>query len=257
MILSYLRYLFLAKNQHSLHSPFLYQFYTQVLRPKKSRQNKSLIQIETTRKKMLNSAESVSVTDFGAGSRLKAGNVRKVADIAKNAQKKPAIAKMLYRIVAFLNPKQIIDLGTSLGITTMYFAKAAPNAQILTFEGCPNIAQLAKQNFEENQVNNVELVIGNIDETLAKTIEKLAQIDFAFFDANHRFEPTINYFETCLPKATESSVFIFDDIHWSADMEKAWQYIKNHPKVMISIDLFYVGIVFFRTNQPKQDFVLK
>jgi predicted O-methyltransferase YrrM len=257
LVLSYIEYLFRAKNQHSLHSPFLFQFYNEVINPNKEMPDLAILDIESTRKEMLKSPKVISVTDFGAGSKSNAGNQRKVKDIAKFAQKKPKIAQMLFRIVQFFKPHYIIDLGTSLGITTMYFAKAAPTAKIVTFEGCPNIADLAQSNFKENQIKNVEIVVGNIDETLNAKLVEIPQIDFAFFDANHRLEPTIAYFEACLPKINSSSVFVFDDIHWSSGMEKAWDYIKNHPKVLISIDLFFVGIVLFRTNQPKQDFVLR
>jgi predicted O-methyltransferase YrrM len=164
---------------------------------------------------------------------------------------------LLYRLIQQFNPQTIFDLGTSLGITTIYQAKACEKGRVFTFEGCPTTAQIAKENFKALKCNNIEVIVGNLDETLSKKISEIDQLDFVFFDANHRYEPTVQYFEQCLAKITEDSVFVFDDIHWSEEMHAAWNYILNHPSVMISIDLFYVGLVFFRKNQPKQHFVLR
>jgi predicted O-methyltransferase YrrM len=255
MIKYYLQFLFNSKNEHSLHSPFVFELYTKIIHSKTHLQ--IFDEIEKLRKKLLKNRSIINITDFGAGSRIYKTNQREIRQIAKSSEKKPKFGKLLFRLIEHFKPETIFDLGTSLGITTIYESKAYDNSQLITFEGCPATATIAKQNFEELNCNNIEVIVGNIDKTLAKELAKINQLDFAFFDANHRYEPTIKYFEICLEKATEESVFIFDDIHWSDEMHEAWQYIRNHKKVMISIDLFYVGLVFFRKNQPKQDFVLR
>ena len=142
---------------------------------------------------------------------------------------------------------------------------AAANAQskVWTFEGCPQTAQIAERNFANwaaqkgQKQSNIEIIVGNIDHTLPQQVAVSSPIDFAFFDANHRYEPTVRYFETCLTNAHEDSVFVFDDIHWSEEMEQAWATIRRHPSVTVSIDLLWVGLVFFRKKQPKQHFVLR
>ena len=201
--------------------------------------------------------DTIQITDFGAGSKINRSNVRNIGDIAKNSEKPPRLGRLFYRIIQKFNSKTIFDLGTSLGITTAYLAFANKNAEVFTFEGCAETAKIAQRNFKELGIENIEIIIGNIDETLIKKIETVSKIDFAFFDANHRYEPTIKYFETCLEKAHEDSIFIFDDIHWSAEMEAAWETIKSHSSVTITIDLLWVGIIFFRKKQPKQDFILR
>jgi predicted O-methyltransferase YrrM len=256
MVKAYLKFLWKSKNEHAIHSPFVFDFYTKVI------QNKAKVadfdKIENFRKLQLKNNQSIEVTDFGAGSKRHKSNTRQISEIAKLAEKKPKFGQLLYRMVQYFSPNTIFDLGTSLGITTLYQSKALNNnGSIYTFEGCPQIANEAKILFNTSYAHNINQIIGNIDETLPTQLSQIKQLDFAFFDANHRFEPTIRYFEQCMAKASEQSVFIFDDIHWSAEMEQAWNYIKKHEKVMISIDLFYVGIVFFRKNQPKQDFVLR
>ena len=190
---------------------------------------------------------------------------KSIKNIAKNAEKSPKFGQLFFRLIQFFEFKSIFDLGTSLGITTAYLAFAntgltnglTRNVEVKTFEGCPETAKIATENFEKLGIKNVEIIIGNLDETLAKKVAETEKIDFVFFDANHRFEPTIKYFEICLTKAHEESLFVFDDIYWSAEMAAAWQEIKNHPKVSVTIDLFFVGLVFFRKKQPKQHFVLK
>ena len=255
MIKYYLQFLFNSKNEHSLHSPFFFELYTKIIHSKTHLP--IFEEIEKLRKKLLKNHSLIDITDFGAGSKIYKTNRREIRQITKSAEKKPKFGKLLFRLIQHFKPATIFDLGTSLGITTIYESKAYDNSKIVTFEGCPATATIAKQNFEELNCKNIEVIVGNIDETLPKELAKINQLDFAFFDANHRYEPTIRYFELCLQKATEESIFVFDDIHWSDEMHEAWEYIRHHKDVMISIDLFFIGLVFFRKNQPKQDFVLR
>lgn len=254
---SYLKYLLTARNEHSLHSPFVFELYTKVIQSKQ--QSADFEPIELLREQLLHNAAEIEVLDFGAGSKINNTPQRRIKDIARNAEKPRKFAELLYRLVRNFQPQTIFDLGTSLGLTTLYLAKAKPDARLLTFEGCPETARIAQNNLDQVLGTNSQnqLIIGNIDETLEMQVVDIKQIDFIFFDANHRYEPTIRYFETCLLKAHESSVFVFDDIHWSQEMEQAWHYIKAHATVTITIDLFFVGLVFFRKKQPKQHFVLR
>lgn len=206
---------------------------------------------------MRNSPEEIEVLDFGAGSRKGNSPRKKIADIAKNAQKPSKFARLLYRLIRRFEPETVFDLGTSLGLTTLYESFAAPQARITSFEGCPETARIARQNLASLERKNVNVVVGNLDETLISALEQTPRLDFAFFDANHRYEPTLRYFEACLDRAHEDSVFVFDDIHWSEEMEKAWTDIQAHPCVAVTIDLFFVGLVFFRKKQPVQHFVLR
>ena len=255
MISDYIKYLLKAKNEHSLHSPFLFEFYTKVLKDKTI--YPAYNSIETLRKQLLKDQRKIKITDFGAGSKLNNENTRKIKDIARRSQKRPKLAKLFFRIIQFNTYKNIIDLGTSLGLTTSYLAINNIDSKVITFEGCPETAKIAQENFEKLSLKNIKIIVGNIDETLPKELENTKTIDFAFFDANHRFEPTMSYFNQCLTKINDNSCFIFDDIYWSNEMKQAWKEIKNHSSVSISIDLFWVGIVFFRKKQPKQEFVLK
>ncbi len=255
MLLRFLRYLFRSTNAHGIHSPFVFELYTKIIRSK--RIDPAFAQIEDLRQRLLADRRKIKIKDYGAGSKINPNRERSLSDIARNSEKPRRIARLLFRLVRRFSPKIIFDLGTSLGLTTLYFAKAAPQARIVTFEGCPETAAVAQTNFEEMTAKNVEVIVGNIDETLAPAVAKADRIDFAFFDANHRYEPTVRYFETCLEKAHADSLFVFDDIHWSPEMEKAWRYLQAHPRVSLTVDLFFIGLVFFRKTGPKQHFVLR
>ncbi len=255
LISSILQYLFSAKDEHSIHSPFVFDLYVNTI--EKDTQSSDFDTITQLRTQLKKTKDVIEITDFGAGSKINQSNSRSISDIAKNSEKPPRLGRLFFRLIQKLDSKIIFDLGTSLGITTAYLAKAAPNGQIITFEGCPETAKIAQQNFNNLSLKNVEIIVGNIDKTLSEKVNVVTKIDFAFFDANHRYTPTINYFETCLKKVHEDSIFIFDDIHWSDEMENAWATIKSHPSVTVSIDLLWIGIVFFRKKQPKQDFVLR
>ncbi|GAB3962016.1 class I SAM-dependent methyltransferase [Spirosoma harenae] len=211
------------------------------------------------RKSLRKSRQLITITDFGAGSKINGSRQRTIGDIARHSQKPARFGRLLFRLIRRFEAKTIIDLGTSLGITTAYMAEATQSysGQVITFEGCPETASIARQNFDQLGIQNVELIVGNLDETLAHKIASLPPIDFVFFDANHRYEPTVRYFETCLANIHNDTVFVFDDIHWSDEMEQAWAYVKTHSQVSVTVDLFWVGLVFFRKEQPEQHFVLR
>jgi predicted O-methyltransferase YrrM len=255
MIYDYIKYLLKAKDEYSLHSPFLFEFYIKIVNDKGILE--SFQEIENLREQLLQDERIISITDFGAGSKLNLSNNRKIKDIAKNSQKSPKLGQFLYRIIAFYEYKNVLDLGTSLGLTTTYLASQKFDNQVISFEGCPKTAKIAQENFDKLSLKNIEIIVGNIDETLPEKLKEISSLDFVFFDANHRYEPTIRYFEQCLSKAHEGSCFVFDDLYWSKEMKKAWQFIKNHPSVTVSLDFFWLGIVFFHQKQEKQDFVLK
>ena len=254
----YFHYYFTASNAkgHGVHSPFVFDFIKNVLNDKKNYECYG--PIEKLRNKLLKNKSSVSIIDFGAGSRSHWDMVRRISDIAKTSLKPKKYSQLLFRIVQYYKPKTIIELGTSFGITTSYLAFANPSAKIITMEGAPSVADMAEENFKQLELKNIEIRKGNINKMLTPTIEQLSIIDFSFIDGNHRKDPTIYYFEELINKANDQSIFIFDDIHWSAEMEGAWKEIQQHPSVTLTIDLFFIGLVFFKKDfKAKQHFVIR
>jgi predicted O-methyltransferase YrrM len=254
----YLKYYFTASNGkgHGMHSPFVFSLITKVMND--DRHFYAYENIEKLRAALLADETKLTIEDFGAGSRVKKSNVRSVKDIAYSSLKPKKFGQLLFRIVAEYEPASILELGTSLGITTAYLASAKANATVVTMEGAREVAAAAKNNFHQLSLTNIELVEGNFDETLPSTVQKMKSIDMAFVDGNHRYEPTVRYYRELLPAMHEHSILVFDDIHWSKEMEQAWDEIKNDPAVTLSVDLFFIGLVFFRKeNKAKQHFTIR
>lgn len=239
-----------------MHSPFVFDFISNVLNNKGNYQAPD--EIEQLRKQILSDKRIIEIEDFGAGSRINPSKRRSVAQIAKSALKSKKLAQVLFRLVIHYQPQTIVELGTSLGITTAYFSKANNQASISTIEGSRDIAAIAQQNFQKLNCTNIESLTGNFDDTLPSLLRRLSSVDLAYIDGNHRYEPTINYFHQFLTKVNTQTILIFDDIHWSREMEKAWEEIKSHPSVQYTIDIFFLGFVFFRNEfKVKQDFTIR
>lgn len=254
-IADYLKHRFTANTRHGTHSPFVYQLADEVIYNFSA--NTDYESIEYQRKKLFADHSNITVTDLGAGSHLNKNRTKEVSQIAKNALKSPRLAQLIYRLAKYARPKNIIELGTCLGITTAYLAKACATAKITTIEGCPETANVAKQNFEDLGLRNISLEVGNFDDILPEVIAKHPSLDFVYVDGNHRKEATLTYFKWFLPKLTENAIVIFDDIYWSKGMKEAWIEIKNNSQVTLTIDLFWIGLVFFKKGQAKQHFKLK
>jgi predicted O-methyltransferase YrrM len=257
--LKYTRYLVCASNGkgHGIHSPFVFEFVEKVLNDNTSYPHYS--SIEQLRNKLLADNTPVPVEDLGAGAFPRPEVYsRSVASITANAAKSRKYAQLLYRIVRFYHPHYVLELGTSFGISTAYLAAADEHASVMTGEGNHVVASMANRNFRELGLVNIRIVTGDFDNTLPEMMSGLPYVDLAFIDGNHREEPTLNYFSQLLNRISASSILIFDDIHWSHGMESAWNQIKAHPRTMLSIDLFFIGIVFFRPEfKVKQHFTIR
>jgi predicted O-methyltransferase YrrM len=241
---------------HGIHSPFVFEFITKVLNEKKDFAEYEAI--EGLRKKLLTDKSVIEVEDFGAGSGIDKTNQRTISSIAKNSVKQKKFGQLLFRVVKYYRPKNILELGTSLGITTSYLAVANPDSKVITLEGSKSIQKKARENFESLKLENIQVVEGNFKDTLPTVMQSLSSIDLAFIDGNHQKEPTERYFRQILDKVHNDSILIFDDIHWSGEMEEAWKTIQQDEQVRCTIDLFFMGIVFFRQEfKEKQHFKIR
>lgn len=252
---SYLGHLVRARNRHGVHSPFVYDLITHVLRPRTDLPE--FTTIEALREDLLISEQTIRVNDLGAGSRVFGNSVRTVADMAKTALKPAGQAQMLFRLARYFDSRQVLELGTSFGITTLYLALGAESGAVHTIEGCPQTFRIAQHHFDQLEQRNITATLGSFRSKLHETLQRMGAVDLAFIDGHHAKEPTLEYFEQILRFAHNGSVFVFDDIHWSRGMEQAWEVVKEHPQVTVSIDLYDVGLVFLRTEQAKEHFTLR
>ena len=283
-----------SKNQHGVHSPFVFDLITKCFYDKKIYPEYSIL--NSYRESLLQNKNTIQVTDFGAGSRVFKTNERQIAKIAKTAGISQKRAKLLFRLVNYFQPETILEIGTSLGLATSALslgleaktnrAKLNLNAKITTLEGCPNTMRISEELFKDvgrrleegfsNQNknlltfnNNINFINSKFEDYLENLKPETLNLKFQiynlkpptynliYFDGNHSKKATLEYFELLLPTITNDSIWIFDDIHWSLEMEQAWEFIQNHPKVTVTIDTFQWGIVFFRQEQEKEHFVIR
>jgi len=251
----YLLHRLYAKTRHGVHSPFVYRLVDTIIYDTSDK--KVYREVENIRQDLLADDRTITVIDLGAGSHINKNNKKKVSDIAAYALKSPKLAQLLYRIAADLQPQSIIELGTCLGVTSIYLQRAAPQAKVYTLEGSPETATIAKETFTKAGLHDINLITGNFDDTLPGVINSLDKVDFVFVDGNHQKDATLKYFEWCLPKVHEDTLLIFDDIYWSEGMKEAWEQIKAHPQVKVTVDLFWIGLVYFKSGREKEDFKIK
>ena len=254
-IKSYIKFLWNSKNEHGVHSPFVFDLITNCFYDTKKFSEYSIL--KNYRKSLLANANSIEVTDFGAGSRVFKSNTRAIKQIARNAGITKKRAELLFRITNYFQPESILEIGTSLGLATSALSLGNVKSKITTLEGCPNTLHVVQKQFEEFGFNNITSINTEFSCYLKNYQIAISNYQLIYFDGNHSKEATLEYFELLLPTINNETVWIFDDIHWSKGMEAAWEIIKSHPNVTVSIDTFQWGLVFFRTEQPKEHFVIR
>ncbi len=254
-IKAYFKFLLKSTNQHGVHSPFVFDLVTKCFYDRTKYPKYQIL--KNFRDSLLQNQNTIEVTDFGAGSKIFKSNERQISKIANTAGITTRNSELLFRLVNYFKPESVVEIGTSLGLATSALALGNESASITTLEGCPETAKVAQRLFEQFDFRNTEITVGEFQKTLSSSDFRLSTLDFIYFDGNHQKEATLKYFDQLLPTINNHSVWIFDDIHWSSDMEQAWDIIKKNPKVTVTIDTFQWGIVFFRTEQVKEDFIIR
>ena len=252
---SYFKFLLKSSNQHGIHSPFVYDLITKCFYNKtKFEEYKELASF---RSELLKSNTLIEVEDFGAGSTVFKSSTRKISDIAKIAGASKDDSELLFRITKYFSPKTILELGTSLAISTNTISKSNPSAKIITVEGSRSIYNWNEENAVNYNFKNIKFINSLFDDYLI-TLKPENKFDFVYIDGNHTYEATIKYFEILKMHTHKDSVIIFDDIHWSEGMDKAWKEIISDKTITLSIDTFHFGIVFFREEQySKEHFIIR
>jgi predicted O-methyltransferase YrrM len=268
-ILKFLNYKLFSghKYGHGIHSPFVFEFVTRVLND--GFRYKEYDEVEKIRRKMRSEERTILFNDYGAGSgrnrqgetitssgRKRSAMVR-IKDIARYSAVSKKFGQLLFRIVRYYRPATILELGTSLGISTMYLAMANRDTTVISIEADRNLAEIARLSVFNAGLHNVEVINDRFENALPPLIERLGNKLFVFIDGNHEKSPTLQYFNQLLVKSGSGMIMAVDDIHWSPGMGKAWQEIKSDHRVKITMDLFFMGLVFFNRGVQKQNFVIR
>jgi predicted O-methyltransferase YrrM len=251
-------YLIHASNGrgHGIHSPFVYELVREVMIDQ--RLYNSFEKIELVKKALLADNRNIPVNDLGARGNTGVSIEKKISSIARESVSTRKFGRLLFRLAKYYQALNIIELGSSLGISTAYLASAESRSKVITMEGSEAIAAIANENFRRIGINNIQQVNGNFDENLEKVIAENPPADLVFLDGNHSKKPVVDYFEQFINKLSPRALIVIHDIHWSRDMEEAWSIIQGHPKVKLSIDIFSAGLIFFRDEfQVKQKFTIR
>jgi len=253
----YLKYILISRHKtgHGIHSPFVFDLVSRVFRNKIDHDIVS--NIEKVRKRLISDRRSIIVKDLGAGSEKLKTQLRKVSDITRYSPVTKKYGVLLSNLAAEFGKPFIIEFGTSFGISTMYMAAACPDAMIYTMEGCPATAEMAYQSFEETGLNNIKVFIGSFDEILPEIANSAIKPGLVFIDGDHRKEPVLNYFNRIAEISDNKTVIIIDDIYYSKEMEEAWNEIKRYEKVSVTVDIFRMGIVFFRAGINHNSYIIR
>ena len=252
---AYLDYLRRSTTRYRIHSPFVYSFIENVLRNRDSA--KEPASLFSLRKRLMNDRTLITKTDLGSGSDN--GDTYQVVlgKLIRSSISSDRELGLLYNMAKYFRPGLTVELGTAAGLSAAALALGHPEGEVITVEGSPSLVSLAEKNLKELKINNVKTVTANFDDALLEILSAGKEVDLYFIDGNHRYGPTISYFELGLEHSSDDTVFVFDDIYWSRDMSEAWGAIKNRPEVRISIDIFSKGFIFLNRGLSKQHFVLR
>jgi len=253
----YLKYILISENRkgHGIHSPFVFEIVSRVFRNKT---NPAIVNsVEKVRRRLITDKRIISVHDLGSGSMVQKTNMRKVSEIARYSAVPRRYGRLLANMASEFGGELIIEFGTSFGISTMYMAAANRKATLITMEGCPATAEIARRNFEEAGLENIRMVVGSFENTLPAITDNGVKPGIVFIDGNHRKEAVLNYFGRMAEVSDQDTVIIIDDINYSKEMEEAWDEIKKNRKVTLTIDIFRMGMVFFRGGILHNNYIIR
>jgi len=247
----------LLKARHykgfGIHSPFVFNLVRELIY--ETHPFYAFTRIDAARRMLKRTNHQVGLQTFGAVS-VKNKASGKVKHLVSRNSIPLKYGRLMFRLINYFKAREIVEIGTGIGLGTLFLALPDSGGRITTIDGNPELCSLAGGLFEVVGVENARVVNGQFREELPGVLSNLEKLDFVFFDGDHRMGPTLQYFEMCLAKIHNDTIFVFDDIHWSREMEQAWGTIVEHPLVRVSIDLYRVGIVFFRKECTKQHYVV-
>jgi predicted O-methyltransferase YrrM len=253
----YLKYILLSRHRkgHGIHSPFVFDLVSRIFRNKTD--DDIVCTIETIRKKMISESRIINVNDLGSGSENRKGKLRKVSDIARYSPVPRKYGELLSKMAAEFGEPLILELGTSLGISAMYMAASSPGIKVKTIEGCSATSAIARENFEDAGMKNIELYTGSFDDVLPEIVRSKIKPGLVYIDGNHRKEPLLKYFNMIAEVSDSKTVIIVDDIYSSKEMAEAWDEIKSYENVSVTVDIFRMGIVFFRQGINRNNYIIR
>lgn len=236
---TYLKYYFSAITKYKVHSPFVFKFVTDIFEDERFYHFMGVI--ENYRRNLLGTRDKIDTQN----------GTKTVNQLVKTQGISPKSGAILFKMAHEYKPKTILELGTNLGISSLYQATAESNNSMITLEEDAAIATATQVYFKRLGTRNVELMSGAFNKNLPTALTKLGSVEHLFFNNFWGYEQSLTYFETCLPYFVPNTVFIFRDPYATTESIKFWEKIKQHPQVKLSLDIYDLGFVFFRSEQKE------
>ena len=117
-------------------------------------------------------------------------------------------AEFLFKLLKKRNPKSILEIGTSDGYSTCWMGLACPKAKIKTIERDEEKIKLARNNFKEFNLRNIEIIKGEALDVLKRLNKKF---DFVFIDATKK--EYVKYLEMLQGKLNKDAIIVADNIN--------------------------------------------
>ena len=255
--IKYITYIFIARHKkgHGIHSPFLYDLIINTFN--NSFQYETYSRIEKLRKIIRTDRQNYIYTNYRPSQNVYTRHPRKVSDVVKKTAISPKHARLIFRLINKFNPNVSLELGTGVGVTTAYIASAKKHNIVYTVDKNNELTDYARHNLQYLDIENVRIINDTFEEAIKKIIRLNKKIDFLLIDGNHTKTATITYLSQMYSLFHNDTIIIIHDIHWSPEMESAWKTIINNPDIKLAIDLFFMGIIFFKSELNKQNFVIK
>lgn len=243
----FLHHFLSAGTRHGLHSPFIYALIEQCVYANEPR-------IPVKHSYLFNALKRQNVIVRGEDFGQNRITEKSVGYYAKRSTMPTFQAALLHRLVHFLQPTAVLELGTNLGSSLAAMALAADAANCIGVEGNAALREVSINHLKALKIENASVVRATFSDFLQSSNETF---DLVFLDGDHRYEPTLRYFEMIKSKLSSKGVIILHDIYQSTEMQSAWKKIKNDADVQVTLDLFFFGLVWLDLPQAKQDFKIR
>lgn len=166
--------------------------------------------------------------------------------------------KFLNILLTAINCNRILEIGTSVGYSTLWMALTLVQNKerlynlersILTVEKSPSKIKRAKKNFEDaGVINLIEIAEGNALDILDHLPEKISNdkiwknipFDFVFLDADK--ENLIRYFELVFPLVRKGGLIVTDNILLPEDYKTSMDEYVNHVRAKKEVQSVTVPI---------------
>ena len=247
---SYVNFIFSATNQHGVHSPFVYQLVTKCFYNRKNRPEYR--KIGEYRKDVFQEKQQLHIQP-NCSTFFKA-NTYKISKLAKIYAPSWKRSKFLTRLTNYLNCKSVLEIGTQMGIRTSCFA-SHKNCDVITIDNCEETQKIAREKLKKHHFSTIKFCLQEF--TQQEILVDQKKIDCIYIGNTRKKQSTLHLFEEALKKVHNDSVILIEGLHWSKDMNQAWKEIKENKQVSVTIDTFYLGLVFFRKEQAKEHFKIR